>query len=230
MSFGFALPDPAIQQALRKARDKKVIFFAAASNGTGQSITFPASSPEVIGINSADGYGNTSSFNSPLREGKENFSVLGEALESFSPSSLGRGLTVRKSGTSFATPIAAGIAASILEFARHSFAARSPGLAAVSSPEGMRLLFSYMSSSRDGFAYVTPWKLFDTGSSREQILKRMLHVLEANLQIPRRSDSGPGRNLRLQELDAEERDEMSQQPVVQGFDDEDDRSRKGVGS
>lgn len=64
---------------------------------------------------------------------------------------------MRLSGASIATPIAAGISALVLEFARQAFSDRYPGLIElVASAQGMRLLFRYMSSSRDNFAYVVP--------------------------------------------------------------------------
>lgn len=222
MSFGFTSVEANIHSAISRAYKKKIIVFAAASNGNSESISFPASSPHVICISSADGYGNNSIFNPPLKEGKDNFSVLGEAVESFWPASLGHGPTARKSGTSYATPIAAGIAALVLQFARQNLPADSPELSAVSSPEGMRLLFSYMSSSRQGFGYVVPWKLLSSESSRVENLHRILRVLKANrdFQISQRTASDLNLSVRLLTMDEEERDMRSQRTAIYEVDNE----------
>jgi hypothetical protein len=91
---------------------------------------------------------------------------------------------MRLSGTSVATPIAAGISALVLEFARQAFSGRYPGLMElVASPRGMRLLFRYMSSSRDNFAYVVPWKLLSIKSPPGANEARISSILQEDLDF-----------------------------------------------
>ena len=127
MSFGFEEDScvdgiPVISNAISdalKARNQRIIFFAAAANeGGNQAEMFPASHPQVISVRGTDDKGWPQRFNPP--RGKDNsrcFMTLGRDVPAAGLSRDG-GAEVLKSGTSVSTPIAAGIAAMALAYAR----------------------------------------------------------------------------------------------------------------
>lgn len=73
---------------------------------------------QVICIKSTDGFGNPSEFNPKPPRHDRNFCIIGEGIEAAWPVQLGDGHVKAASGTSVATPIAAGIAALVLQYAR----------------------------------------------------------------------------------------------------------------
>ncbi|KAH8796747.1 hypothetical protein BGZ57DRAFT_19922 [Hyaloscypha finlandica] len=144
ISFGFQqkILGDALEKAIDYAKEKEVHVFAAASNkggNTGRS--WPARYDGVFCIHSTDAYGNPSGFN-PTELEEINFATVGEAVESSWPGHLSQSpesleidgedgddaqdgaetprvpSTEVKSGTSFATPIAASIAAFLLRYAK----------------------------------------------------------------------------------------------------------------
>lgn len=155
MSFGFVKCNASIESAIRYAHGKNKILFAAASNqGLNGSRTYPAKHNEVICIHFTDGRGQCHKDNVESEKG-DNFSTLGHAVESTWPEKLGQGLTQRRSGTSFATPIAAGIAAFILQYSWQNL----PGAVRLESGEGMGNVFKLLARNPDGYKkeYVAPW-------------------------------------------------------------------------
>lgn len=180
MSFGFPRRYGSIEKAIDRASYKNIVMFAAASNsGANRKIAFPASSySRVICINSADGRGARSRYNPPPLSASHNFSVLGEAVSSAWPTRLGEGAEKRRWGTSTSTPVAAAIAALVLEFAN----AKIPKLkiihrARLKSLEGMREMFSYMSEQKDGYDFIVPWKLLEVHVGRDMVASRISDVL-----------------------------------------------------
>ncbi|KAF2240327.1 subtilisin-like protein, partial [Trematosphaeria pertusa] len=125
MSFGWEEDsDEDLRTIIERAKMSNILLFAAASNDgkrTRGGMAFPARADEVIAIDAADGHGNPSKFNPPPGD-KQRFTALGEAVNSAYPVDLAEDWEEpgwkRMSGTSCATPIAAGIAGLILEFAR----------------------------------------------------------------------------------------------------------------
>ncbi|KAH0426440.1 hypothetical protein CcaCcLH18_10325 [Colletotrichum camelliae] len=117
MSFGFPSEVPVITAAIRKAildRNGSLIFFAAASNagGNGKEM-FPANLDEVFSIRETNSRGAFSDTNPPVNpNGPIVFGTLGRDVPAASLSTA-RG-EVPKSGSSVATAVAAGIAASLL--------------------------------------------------------------------------------------------------------------------
>lgn len=159
MSFGYKSLKSEIQKAIKDAHYKDRIIFAAASNyGGNGGVAYPANQQsKVICVNASDGYGNKTGFNPWHKPEEVPFSTLGAGIELN-----GKDGIVYKSGTSFATPIAAGIAALILEYAM-----ASPKLELdpeqekrLFSCDGMRDLFDLMSKEIDGYKYVAPWNLW----------------------------------------------------------------------
>ncbi|EZG05699.1 hypothetical protein H106_04721 [Trichophyton rubrum CBS 735.88] len=167
MSWGFGSEYDVVASAIRKASEKRKIMLVAASNA-GANIPkpiFPANMPEVICINSTDGYGKVSNFNPPPRKDHYNFCTLGEAvLDAWQPSE-SSGLRNRDTGTSFATPLAAAIAASFIEFFRQDKFGRLEIADSLKhearTREGMLKIFVAISENFQGFNYLRPWSLLE---------------------------------------------------------------------
>jgi hypothetical protein len=133
------------------------MIFAAASNGGGNDgLAFPAREDQVICIGSTDGEGNKSDF-TPGPHVYNRFSTIGEAVKS---SWLG-GETQRKSGTSYATPIAAGITALVMDFMRQCSEADPRLVMRLKEKRAMEAVLRLMCTERDGFDYIAPWNLFN---------------------------------------------------------------------
>jgi hypothetical protein len=161
MSFGFRSRINLIDQAIKDAFSRDVIMFAATSNdGGNEEVAFPAiTHTMVIGINSTNVWGDKSNFTPNTLARSENFSILGEAVESSWPKHLGQGPRQWRSGTSYATPIAAGTAASMLFYARMKLQ-RQEKVEELRSCAGMRKLLLSMAEMRDGYNYLRPWLLW----------------------------------------------------------------------
>ncbi|KAL7893482.1 hypothetical protein HDV64DRAFT_288924 [Trichoderma sp. TUCIM 5745] len=174
ISFGFPYTigrlEP-IRRSILKANAADVLIFAAASNkGGNEPIAFPACMDEVIAVGSTDGLGNKSSFTPNPKHGKL-LCAVGECIESSWPSAL---LShddedpPRKSGTSFATPIAAGVAAMILDYMwtfkdDKGFKSLVPKLL---TRRGMLAVFkAHMVESYGSHDYLVPWRLFNLRNS-----------------------------------------------------------------
>ncbi|EFW99001.1 lipid acyl hydrolase [Grosmannia clavigera kw1407] len=178
MAFGFQKRHEDILQAVRLAYDRGVIMLAAASNDGAleERPAFPARLDQVICVNSADGLGSSSAFNPQPSIAEDNFTILGEKVESAKVGSH----RVRKSGTSVATMIAAGVAALVLElsFQRPASMRESD----IRSYSGMRAVFAAMSRdtstfSTDGRYFIRPWKLLDTEKDLDYILMDIAYIL-----------------------------------------------------
>lgn len=160
MSFGFAEGIAAIQPEIDAAINNNVILFAAASNDGGNSgRAYPAWQDGIICIHSTDGYGNKSRYN-PTPQNDENFSIVGEYIKSAWPDPNNASTTKRMSGTSFATAVAVGLTALVLDWSHQCM----PGLNSfikLRSYSGLRRILRLMSQERDaGYRYISPFELF----------------------------------------------------------------------
>ncbi|KAJ5765678.1 hypothetical protein N7520_005237 [Penicillium odoratum] len=104
-----------LENVIRTARSNNVLLFAAASNrGANEGRAYPARDDNVICVHSTDTYENRSDFSPEPVRNVIKIATVGEAVESAWP---GQGVLF-KSGTSYATPIAASMAVFLLECAR----------------------------------------------------------------------------------------------------------------
>ncbi|KAF5246036.1 hypothetical protein FAUST_1447 [Fusarium austroamericanum] len=119
VNMSFSIPKTsAVKKIIKEAENDGVIMFVAASNkGINTGRSFPATLDTVLCIHAADGKGNKGGMNPDPEPHRDNFSTLGVAI----PSIWENGVYL--SGTSYATPVAAAMAAVILAFIEAAVAA-----------------------------------------------------------------------------------------------------------
>jgi hypothetical protein len=137
----------------------------------------------VFCISATDALGNKLATTPPAQTGKENLSVIGAGINSAWVSEQ----MERKSGTSFATPIAAGLAALALEYANQRNTA-TPGafsnqdLKTLHTREGMATILKRMGKPKAGsFRFLRPWALWGDKSRRkthDRVIAAMTDLLE----------------------------------------------------
>lgn len=190
MSFGFedeqdsTVEAESILQAIRYAHDKDVTLFAAASNdghNRPDGVAWPARAAEVICVHAANGEGIPK--HTPGAADGQRVMLLGECVGSAWPLRVSKikseraeqagGLRVRKdfkymSGTSCAAPIAAGIAAIVLDYAQHFL--KQDDWKRIRRVDGMKKMFEIMKDPRtDVYWWVRPWDLFSMKANPEWI-------------------------------------------------------------
>jgi hypothetical protein len=178
MSFGLSGWDGEVFDAIERAT-KSTILFAAASNGGGNGRrTFPATHSRVFCIHASDGKGNDYGGMNPSTEGyHDNWSTLGVAIKFHWD-----GQVMCKSGTSYATPIAAAAVANAfdyLDYLRERERLSDQKYRYLRCFEGVRDMLLLMSKERHGFRYVAPWFLWDcscdpTEESEDYVCQRLL--------------------------------------------------------
>lgn len=159
MSLSFDEFDQEINDLISTANARGVLVFAAMSNEGDFDIAhggFPAWVTTVFDIKSTTGIGTQSEGNPQLTGTKDNFMFLGEgvAVEAFAQPPLP---LERVTGNSFATPIAAGAAALILDTVRLNAGLdeHHPRIApALRTYDGMATVFRVMSG------HLTPGRLY----------------------------------------------------------------------
>ena len=185
MSFGIREYNEPMKTAISTALHNQTLMFAAASNdGANLGRAFPAKYPGVFCIHATDGNGNPSTFNPTADEKDVNFSLLGEHVLSHWPAGKNghNDIVNVMSGTSVATPIAAGLAASVLSFVRQ----QEQGLATgnyllgpwLKDVHAMDAVLKSMVRQRRGagYDYITPHILLDTDSPREYVYNKIKDI------------------------------------------------------
>lgn len=151
-----------------------LVFAAASNDGYNAGLAYPAWNSRVFCIYSLNEYGLPSCFNpSPDEQsgcggGVDGLSIVGEHVRGAWPSQLSPGgvnhHTRTMSGTSFATPVAAALAACVLGFARLKF---EPGrlensFLNLAGYDGMRsVLFKMTTKKERGYRCLNPHRFFD---------------------------------------------------------------------
>ncbi|KAF4944627.1 hypothetical protein FGADI_12565 [Fusarium gaditjirri] len=160
MSFGLTseslISDPKLKLAYRDIdaaieNAKHKIFLAAAANhGSHAPRTFPANHDSVICIHASDGNGKDGGISPEPESTDDNFMILGMALK------LGGG---RKSGTSYAAPMAASVAAQIIYAADNLLGLTDTARDRLRTGRGMREMFRLMSrrNCTAGYRFFAPW-------------------------------------------------------------------------
>lgn len=189
MSFGWAdaeLPrtvatGQGVSGAIKYAEEQGVLIFAAASNyGLTQlnDVFYPARDSRVISVDAEDGLGNPAPFarSSHRWGGRVRYCAPGLSIDS--PVS-----AEPMCGSSFACPVAAGVAALVLEFSRHkelSLSKSDTVRTALSDPRGMIKVFESMSQQTPtypGFRMLYPWHFLGRGE-REEVASDIVRQLE----------------------------------------------------
>lgn len=177
MSCGFSPPKHTVKEALKRARQAKVIVFAATSNcgnNGSHGAAWPAKEPSLaVGIHSCKDLGmKASDFTPPPVRNSDNFMVVGERIPTHWPELKGGGFRFAD-GTSFATPVATATTALVLAFVWQKrctkgkeAADRLFGEDAFLELENMaKVLHAISNPATDaGYAYIHPglmWKDFD---------------------------------------------------------------------
>ncbi|KAH6884849.1 peptidase S8/S53 domain-containing protein [Thelonectria olida] len=188
MSFSLNGSPQSVEDAIEHAVNRRVLMFAAASNrkhANESPIGFPAClGKHVICVNA---YGNDQKrcgFSPLERAGRVNFALPGEAIPA-----MGRGgVEVTKQGTSCATPIAAGIAAMVLDYSvrfrdtatKDCWVRKRNRLKDITVMK--RVMYEHMTDDKTIGKYnrIEPWRLFGGGDDdRLNDVDRAAHIAHA---------------------------------------------------
>ncbi|KAH0441203.1 hypothetical protein CcaCcLH18_02113 [Colletotrichum camelliae] len=172
MSFGFEIENPDIDDAIDDAfKADKLMFVAASNEGGNRGRSRLARSSSVICIHACDGKGNKGDMSPSPEKQTQNFTTLGVAVKS-----VWKGKTVYKSGTSFATPVAAAMTACVLEFANFKCDLTKRQRKKLYKREGMINVLGAMSIERDDYDYVQPEHLWD-GKTESDIVGDIMRIV-----------------------------------------------------
>jgi len=171
LSWGFSRDQPGIEdieKALIDAHKNNIVILAAASNEGGlNKVAFPARLYDyVICIGATEGYGAVATFTTTDPD-LQNYATLGKAVSGASLKGLWykSNATELRSGTSTATPIAAGIAALLIDYARRN------DLKLEKSHKSMLKLFAKISYDKDTYRFLAPSPLIKNPDTLKKIIE-----------------------------------------------------------
>lgn len=192
MSFGFKEIPSKVESAIGNAYNRGIretaLFAAASNNGLNTSRTFPARDNRVVGVHALDGLGKDSSSINPAKEDwHDNLGTLGLGIRLH-----WNNRWDYKSGTSYATAIAAGIAVNILTWLG---SAHDQGILETKDFDQLRrphIIRKIMQkhlvrgpNNSGDVVFVAPWHLWkplDTGRPREKMARDIVGKLQADLR------------------------------------------------
>lgn len=164
-----------IEAAIKGAPPNVTMFAAGSNGGKNASRAFPATlNPWVIAVHASDGLGGAGGINPPLEADDDNFMTLGMGVglvrrewDDSGGRLQPRYKGARKCGTSFATPIAAGLAAMVMDLSLRVDAITKRTREQLSQPVEMAKMLRLMSTGgtvdSGGYRYVAPWHLWRPG-------------------------------------------------------------------
>lgn len=165
MSFGFDARIRAVEKAIRETIKKRedagrdILFFAAASNdGLNKGEMFPASDVNVISVRGTDHSGAfLQKYNPSQQLSKRGLPLFGTLAENVPYDCADRHSSI--SGCSVATPILAGLVATVVQYVEHM---GDDGLRhGVRTRDGILQVMNYLAHSNDsGHKYIAPWNFF----------------------------------------------------------------------
>lgn len=164
MSFGWDYLQPQVAAEIALARNQHILLFAAASNDgdlTPDHGKYPAWDNNVYSVYSCRGCGQKSEFNPRALTAQINFMFPGEDIAILDAKNRALEGVGRLKGTSYATPIAAGTAAVVLDLVLLSLTDSTEVEKRLKQHLGMSDVFRAMSGmARDeGYFHVRPWTL-----------------------------------------------------------------------
>lgn len=173
MALGLPTEPKPVAQALTRARSLGIVALASASNdGANNRISFPASLDDVFCIGSANGKGGRSHFSPPFI-GEEKYSALGEGVYGAVPTQAAQAESFgRKSGTSTAVMVAAGIVALLMDYTRQ-FLEVGQG---ADNWVNLRKLFLKMSeaTAEEAYRFLSPQYLFTLAKDIKGLIKLVI--------------------------------------------------------
>jgi|SRR5579859_13468 len=173
MALGVPDEPKSVAQALTRARGLGIVALASASNdGANNRISFPASLDDVFCIGSANGKGGRSHFSPPFI-GEEKYSALGEGVYGAVPMQVSKTESFgRKTGTSTAVMVAAGIVALLMDYTRQ-FIESGQG---ADNRANLRKLFLKMSeaTAEEPYRFLSPHYLFTISKDIKGLIKSVI--------------------------------------------------------
>lgn len=174
LSFSLGLQaHPEVEPVIKDLISRQKLIFAAASNeGPLGARMWPANRHGVFAIHATNDSGDyNTTLNPGIKSHGDNFAVFGSQVQSYWDGKH-RSIT----GTSFASPVAAAIAANVLEIARRTLPeSLAKGLTRYSTMRGLFRDHMSMNNMDGVYHVVTPWEtgLWDNYTSREEIKEKI---------------------------------------------------------
>lgn len=177
MSLGFKDTKRAVVEAMKKATEKRErIFFAASGNeGGNEPERFPANHEGAISVRGTDHHG-VFVYDSPPQvadSGSIRFGTLAKDV----PCECGDLVPRTRSGCSIATPILAGILATVMQYVYHL---RRPDLHEALRRKDfiLQVMFDICDFERENRRFVAPWLFFERDEKgRATLIENALHKL-----------------------------------------------------